>query len=79
MGALELSSRQLRNVCFFGGYEKNYPRSEVLRKGLERLGIGVRACTTSPRRRSVVRYTLLIWRYLTMKRDFEVVSERRTT
>lgn len=63
----------MTDVCFFGGFETGYPRSEVLRKGLEKHGVSVRMCRTSPRKRGIVRAVLLAWKYLTMKRPFDVI------
>ncbi len=66
-------SAELRKVCFFGGYTEGYPRNEVLRKGLLKRGVEVCTCRTSPRRRLFTRYAALLYRYLKMKRDFEVI------
>ena len=63
----------MNSICFFGGFEAGYPRSEVLRKGLEKHGVAVHECRTSPRRRGVVRAAILAWRYARMKRPFRVV------
>ena len=63
----------LESICFFGGFETGYPRSDVLRKGLEKHGVTVHMCRTSPRRRGIVRAVVLAFRYLTMKRPFRVI------
>jgi glycosyltransferase involved in cell wall biosynthesis len=63
----------MTDICFFGGFETGYPRSEVLRKGLEKHGVRVRLCRTSPRRRGVVRAAVLAWKFLSMKRPFDVI------
>ncbi|UCG52378.1 MAG: glycosyltransferase, partial [Candidatus Latescibacterota bacterium] len=64
---------EIRKICFFGGYESGYPRSEVLRKGLEKRGVTVSTCRSSPRRRGMVRAAILTLRYLRMRRDFRMI------
>lgn len=63
----------MKGVCFFGGYVRNYPRSMVLRKGLEKLGVRVCSCRVHPKRRLPARYAVLLWKYLFRKRDFSVI------
>jgi len=63
----------MKSICFFGGFETGYPRSDVLRKGLEKRGVSVHMCRTSPRRRGIVRAVVLAFRYFTMKRPFRVI------
>jgi glycosyltransferase involved in cell wall biosynthesis len=63
----------LKSICFFGGFETGYPRSDVLRKGLEKRRVTVHMCRTSPRRRGIVRAAVLAFRYATMKRPFRVI------
>ena len=63
----------MNSICFFGGFEAGYPRSDVLRKGLEKRGVAVHECRTSPRRRGVVRAAILAFRYAAMKRPFRVI------
>jgi glycosyltransferase involved in cell wall biosynthesis len=63
----------MKGVCFFGGYIKNYPRSAVLRKGLEKLGIHVSSCHVHHKRRLPARYAVLLCRYLFRRRDFSVI------
>lgn len=50
-----------------------YPRSTVLRKGLEKLGLGVSECHVSHKQRLPVRYTNLFLKYMFSKRDFSVI------
>lgn len=45
-------------VCYFGAYLRGYPRSEVIRKGLERRGAGVVECT-APMSNVFARYARL--------------------
>ena len=63
----------MNSICFFGGFETGYPRSDVLRKGLEKRGVAVHECRTSPRRRGVVRAAILACRYAAMRRPFRVI------
>ena len=63
----------IKSVCFFGGFAPGYPRSEVIRKGLARHGVSVVMCRTSPKRRNIIRYAMLAWRYMRMKRDFQLI------
>jgi glycosyltransferase involved in cell wall biosynthesis len=63
----------MNGVCFFGGYVKNYPRSVVLRKGLQKLGLHVASCHVHHKRRFLSRYAVLSWRYIFSKRDFSVI------
>lgn len=63
----------MNSVCFFGGFEAGYPRSDVLRKGLEKHGVHVYECRTSPRRRGILRAAILAWRYARMRRPFRVI------
>jgi glycosyltransferase involved in cell wall biosynthesis len=63
----------MKGVCFFGAYHAGYPRSRVIQRGLERLGVPVAVCRTDPRRKVATRYPVLAARYLRMRRDFDVV------
>jgi glycosyltransferase involved in cell wall biosynthesis len=63
----------MKGVCFFGGYIKNYPRSAVLRKGLEKLGIQIASCHVHHKRRLPARYAVLFYRYFFRRRDFSVI------
>jgi glycosyltransferase involved in cell wall biosynthesis len=63
----------MKSICFFGGFETGYPRSDVLRKGLEKHGVTVHMCRTSPRRRGIVRAVVLAYRYFAMNRPFSVI------
>jgi len=51
-------------IVFFGGYDPDYPRNAIIRKGLERIGVRVRSCRASGSRRAVFRYPLLLARFL---------------
>ena len=68
-----MEARGIKKVCFFGGYVEDYPRNNVLRKGLLKNDVEVCVCRTSPRRRLLSRYAVLLYRYFRMKRDFEVI------
>lgn len=63
----------MKSICFFGGFDADYPRNAVLRKGLEKHGVSVRMCRTSPKRRGLVRAGILACRYFAMKRPFSVI------
>lgn len=63
----------MKGVCFFGGYIKTYPRSVVLRKGLQKLGLHVTSCHVHHKRRLPSRYAVLFCKYLFRKRDFSVI------
>lgn len=52
------------NICFFGGYDRDYPRNAVIRQGLRANGIGVYECRINPGGRFWVRYPLLLSRWL---------------
>ncbi len=52
-------------IVFFGGYDPDYPRNAIIRKGLERLGVEVRSCHADGSRRAVFRYPLLLARFFT--------------
>jgi glycosyltransferase involved in cell wall biosynthesis len=63
----------LKGVCFFGAYDRAYPRSGVIRRGLEELGVPVLSCW-SPRKLKVwARYPVLAARYLRMEHSFDVM------
>jgi glycosyltransferase involved in cell wall biosynthesis len=51
-------------IVFFGGYDPDYPRNAIIRKGLERLGVDVRSCRTDGSRRAAFRYPLLLGRFI---------------
>jgi len=52
------------DVVFFGGYDPEYPRNAVLRRGLELNGIRVSECRVRPGRRFWLRYPGLLRRWL---------------
>jgi glycosyltransferase involved in cell wall biosynthesis len=55
-------------VEFFGGYDSNYPRNAVLRRGLALNGIEVAECRVRPGFKFWVRYPLLFSRWLSRSR-----------
>ncbi len=63
----------MKGVCFFGGFAQGYPRSEVLRKGLEKLGVAVPYCRVSHKRKILRRYAGLLGRFTSMEKNFEVM------
>ena len=52
------------DVVFFGGYDADYPRNAVLRRGLELNGVRVSECRVRPGRRFWLRYPALLRRWL---------------
>lgn len=68
-----METPRLKGVCFFGGYVEGYPRSGVLRKGLDALGVAVRTCKASHKKKLFRRYTELTAKFFRMERDFDVI------
>ena len=56
------------DVCFFGGFDANYPRNAVIRRGLEANDVAVSQCRVSPGGRFWGRYPLLFSRWLSRSR-----------
>jgi len=54
----------MMDVVFFGGYDPEYPRNAVLRRGLEINGVRVSECRAWPLRRFWRRYPALVRRWL---------------
>jgi glycosyltransferase involved in cell wall biosynthesis len=52
------------DVIFFGGYDPEYPRNAVLRRGLELNDVRVSECRILPGRRFWIRYPALLRRWL---------------
>jgi glycosyltransferase involved in cell wall biosynthesis len=50
-------------LIFFGGYDPEYPRNAIIRKGLVRCGVPVAECRVHHRWKVVRRYPILLWRY----------------
>lgn len=63
----------LRGVCLFGAYDRTYPRSAVIRRGLEALGVTVLSCRSRRKAKMPERYPVLIARYLRLREAFDVV------
>lgn len=51
-------------IVFFGGYDPEYPRNAILRKGLSRKGIEVIECRAEGRLKAPLRYPALLFRFL---------------
>jgi glycosyltransferase involved in cell wall biosynthesis len=68
-----VTERVSNGVCFFGGFAEDYPRHQVIRRGIESLGVPVRVCRVSEKSRFIGRYAALTRRYLSMKRDFSIL------
>ncbi|RKZ05403.1 hypothetical protein DRQ05_06490 [bacterium] len=52
------------SLLFFGGYDPDYPRNQVIRKGWGKLGFELEECRVDFRRKVHTRYPALIWKYL---------------
>ncbi|HTM58226.1 MAG TPA: glycosyltransferase [Candidatus Udaeobacter sp.] len=60
------------HACFFGAYDRGYPRNRILREGLRRAGVDVlEAC--APGRRALRRYPALIAAFAKVSRVSDVV------
>jgi len=55
-------------ILFFGGYDPDYPRNAIIRKGLERLGVSVRQCRADGMKRAPFRYPILFARFLASRK-----------
>lgn len=64
-------------LCFLGGYDPQYPRNVIIRKGLERNGVGVSECGLGPKYKFWLRYPLLFLRSSrsAQKDDFLFIPE----
>ncbi len=51
-------------VCYFGAYDRNYPRNSIIRKGLSKAGVDVVECRVSPKLRTWKKYPKLLVQYL---------------
>ena len=62
------STRQsIRGVCFFGAYDRDYPRSGVIRRGLMGMGIPVLDCMHQTRLKVFARYPVLSSRLISCR------------
>ncbi len=52
-------------VCFVGGYDSDYPRNSVLRRGLSLAGVAVSECHVRPGYKFWLRYPRLAAAWLT--------------
>ncbi len=60
-------------VLFFGGYDREYPRNSILRKGLRRLGVHVSECSARMTSKVITRYPTLTAKYFGMKNKGNVI------
>jgi glycosyltransferase involved in cell wall biosynthesis len=58
-------------ICFFGNYIKDYPRVEVLRKGLQKNGVHVVECHT--RKTGIAKYLELYKQHLKLKNKYNIL------
>ncbi|MFP4082069.1 MAG: glycosyltransferase [Candidatus Aminicenantes bacterium] len=64
-------------LCFLGGYDPEYPRNTVIRKGLRENGVEVSECRVSPRLKFWLRYPVMFFRSRpgVLRSDFIFVPE----
>jgi len=55
-------------LLFFGGYDPEYPRNSIIRKGWLKCGFSVFECRVSTKRKLPTRYPALIWQYVQSRR-----------
>lgn len=60
-------------VCYFGAYNRTYPRNSILRKGLTLNGVKVVECQVSNRVRMHRSAPMLVRKYRALHRDCDVV------
>ena len=60
-------------ILFFGGYDREYPRNSILRKGLVRVGVEVPECSTGSKRKIITRYPVLMAGYFRIKNKGRVI------
>jgi glycosyltransferase involved in cell wall biosynthesis len=60
-------------ILFFGGYDPDYPRNAVIRKGLKRCGFPVSECRVDARLKVLLRYPALLWRWIRAERPGRIV------
>jgi len=58
-------------VCYFGSYDKEYPRNRILIKGLRQNNIDVIECQDSSK--SLIRYVRLLWKYSRVRENYEAI------
>lgn len=51
-------------LIFFGGYDPDYPRNSIIRKGWTKIGLPVSQCRAEKRWKVHRRYPALAWKYL---------------
>ena len=56
-------------ICYFGNYLKDYPRNQILIKGLRLNGVKVIECHT--RHRGFRKYWSLFWQHQKVKRQYD--------
>lgn len=61
-------------ICYFGAYESDYPRNQILRKGLALHGIEVVECrVTTVGLKAVQRAALLVRKFANLSHDYQVL------
>jgi len=63
----------VKGVCFFGGYDAQYPRSSVIRSGLAAIGVDTYECHASSKLKFPRRYQRLTSVWKKIARAFDVV------
>jgi glycosyltransferase involved in cell wall biosynthesis len=54
-------------LLFFGGYDPDYPRNSIIRKGWKKCGFSVAECRVDGRHKVYRRYPALLWKYWRMR------------
>ncbi|MBN2071310.1 MAG: glycosyltransferase [Candidatus Krumholzibacteriota bacterium] len=60
------------SILFFGGYDEEYPRNRIIRKGLRKIGVRVDECHADWKSRVITRYPCLTAKYLGTRERGEV-------
>ncbi len=60
-------------ILFFGGYERDYPRISVIRKGLKKLGFPFDECRSDTRLKVHLRYPVLAASFIKKFKDCDVL------
>jgi len=65
--------RGAEGILFFGAYDPDYPRNEIIRKGLKRCGFVVSECRVDARFKVFLRYPALLWRWARVGRSSRII------
>lgn len=62
-----------RGVMFFGGFDPDYPRNLIIRKGLERIGVQLSECRADGKKKVTTRYPVLAGRFMRSSGRKEII------